>query len=297
MTEENWQHIHLAALARRLSWLSSQPDGVIHDLVSELHRIRLIKHVGQIHFYFLDPSSGALDGPMSRLEIERPLRLLAEYSQAAMLSLLWKPDPKRVCLLGLAGGRLSLIFYHYFPHVIIDNVDIDPAVIAIATSYFGLTFDRRQTITIQDARAILNTGPADRSYDIVVMDAFCDDTDNLNHLATTQFYAECKPRLAIGGVLCANILRSDPLFYEKVKTFLESFRHVFVSEHKHGIVLFGNDYSQLTSNDLIHKALMLQQKHGFEFPFAERAAALQAARTNAPYSRRSLRDVGTLSDE
>jgi len=30
--------------------------------------------------------------------------------QAAMLTLLWSPVPMRVCLLGMAGGRLALLF-------------------------------------------------------------------------------------------------------------------------------------------------------------------------------------------
>ena len=84
-----WQQEHLAALTQRLVSLASLPDGVIHDEQSPLHHIQLIKAAGQIQFYFIDPASGALDGPMSRIELARPLRLLAGYTQAALLTLLW----------------------------------------------------------------------------------------------------------------------------------------------------------------------------------------------------------------
>src|SRR5215212_6484958 len=157
----------------------------------------------------------------------------------------------------MAGGRLALLFHHYFADTVIDNVDIDPAVAAIATSYFGITFDDRQRITIQDARAFLH---ADSSpvYDSIVMDAFRDASDDLNHLATRQFYQICKRRLSPGGVLCVNILKSDRLFFEKIKTVMSSFRHILTAEHKRSLLLFGNDRRQLTHEQIVATAALLQ---------------------------------------
>ncbi|MEP7190211.1 MAG: spermidine synthase, partial [Roseiflexaceae bacterium] len=152
----------LVPLWQRLNALNNLPDGILHDQITPLHHIRIIKDAGQIQFYFVDPSSGALDGPMSRIELDRPLRLLAGYTQAAMLTLLWNPAPTRICLLGMAGGRLALLFHHYFAVTVIDNVDIDPAVIPIATQYFGITFDERQRIAIRDARAFLSADGSPR---------------------------------------------------------------------------------------------------------------------------------------
>ncbi len=292
----SWQPKDLAALIQRLNALKDLPDGILHDEISPLHHIRIIKDVGQIQFYFVDPSSGALDGPMSRIEIDRPLRLLAGYTQAAMLTLLWNRAPARVCLLGMAGGRLALLFYHYVASAVIDNVDIDPAVIPIATRYFGITFDERQRITIQDARAFLNADTS-QIYDIIVMDAFRDASDDLNHLATRQFYQVCQRRLTPGGVLCVNILKSDQQFLEKVKAVMSSFRHILISEHKRSLVLFSNDRRQLTHDQIVTNAASLQRRHAFEFPFAERAAALQSARAIAAYSSQALRGVPVLDDE
>jgi spermidine synthase len=292
----SWQPKDLAALIQRLNALKDLPDGILHDEISPLHHIRIIKDAGQIQFYFVDPSSGALDGPMSRIEIDRPLRLLAGYTQAAMLTLLWNRAPTRVCLLGMAGGRLALLFYHYVASAVIDNVDIDPAVIPIATRYFGITFDERQRITIQDARAFLNADTS-QIYDIIVMDAFRDASDDLNHLATRQFYQVCQRRLTPGGVLCVNILKSDQQFLEKVKAVMSSFRHILISEHKRSLVLFSNDRRQLTHDQIVTNAASLQRRHAFEFPFAERAAALQSARAIAAYSSQALREVRMLDDE
>jgi spermidine synthase len=233
---------------------------------------------------------------MSRLDLDHPLQLLAEYSQAAMLALLWRPWPERICLLGLAGGRLSLLFYHYFPASTIDNVDVDPAVIPIATSYFGLTFDTRQTITIGDARAYLAALAPDIAYDIIVLDAFEDSTDALDHLATTQFYQECRRRLVGGGVLVVNMLKSDPRFLSKLKTLLHSFRHVAGVAQKHGLVLFGTDKTNLSQTAIMQRARQLQHQHQFEFPLIERAAALQPLRAHPAYPSRVLRAIPLLND-
>jgi spermidine synthase len=294
MHDLSWPQANLAAIERRLAWLKSQPDGTLHDAASALHQIRIVKHAGQVHFYFRDPATGTLEGPMSRIALDRPLHLLAEYTQAAMLVLLWQPDPRRICLIGLAGGRLSMIFYHHFPAAAIDNVDVDPAVAAIASRYFGLAFDQRQTITIADGRAYL--AARDIAYDIIVMDAFRDDTDNLDHLATVEFYQECKARLARGGALCANLLKSDARFREKSRTFLASFRYVYAAELKRSVVLFGSDLRRLSAEENGQRAADLQRRHGFDFPFAERAAALRPARELAILSPQSLRAAPILSD-
>ncbi len=294
----SWQETHLATLTQRLNTLNDPPDGILHDEMTPLHHIRIIKDAGQIQFYFFDPSSGALDGPMSRIEIEQPLRLLAGYTQSAMLTLLWNPAPARVCLLGMAGGRLALLFYHYFATTLIDNVDIDPAIVSIAGTYFGITFDQRQRITIQDARAFLQSETATPAqYDIIVMDAFSDASDELNHLATRQFYQICKRRLTPGGVLCVNMLKSDRLFFEKIKTIMSSFRHILIAEHKHSLILFGNHRRQLTHDQIVANAALLQRRHAFDFPFEERAAALRSAREITAYSRAALGDVRVLEDE
>jgi spermidine synthase len=286
---------HLVTLPGRLDWLQGQPDGILLDVASPLHHIRILKQAGQVQFYFVD-SDGKLEGPMSRMAIDRPLRLLAEYTQAAMCALLWRPAPQRACLLGLAGGRLSLVLYHAFPDLVVDNVDIDPAVGSIAATYFGLTFDDRQTLAIRDARAFLRELPPGTAYDIIVMDAFRDDSDDLPHLATAGFYAECKAHLARGGVVCANVLMSDRLFLEKLKTFLHSFRHVYASEHKHGLVLLGNDLTRLAESDIRKRAEAIQRRREFDFAFVERAAGLRPARELTSFSARALREVRVLRD-
>lgn len=291
-----WQQAHLHELQSRLEPLRALPDGLVYEQSSGLHYIRVIKQAGQLQFYFYDPVSGGLDGPMSRIVLERPLHLVAEYMQAAMLSLLWQPKPERMCVLGFAGGRLSLVFYHYFPEMIIENVDIDPLVAAIAGAYYGITFDARQTITIQDARAYIEQADGGNKYDILIMDAFGDGQENLNHLATVQFYQSCCACLSPDGVIAINLLKSDPLLAGKSKAIVTSFRHTLVSEHKRSFVLFGSQQNRFTSSGALRRAEQLQQQHRFDFPFVEHAQALQPWRVIEEYLGRSLRQVQPLED-
>ncbi|KPV50173.1 hypothetical protein SE17_28510, partial [Kouleothrix aurantiaca] len=89
-TPSSWQRANLAAIAARLAPLRAQPDGTLYDARAGLLHIRIIKQGSQIAAYFV-ASSGALDGPMSRIDLEHPLRLLAPYTQAPLLALLRRP--------------------------------------------------------------------------------------------------------------------------------------------------------------------------------------------------------------
>jgi spermidine synthase len=296
MNATPWQAQNLEAIERRLEGLRDLADGVIFEESSPLQQICIIKQGNQILLYFVDPNSGALDGPMSRIDIDHPLRLPAEYAQAALLTLLWEPEPQRVCVLGFGGGRISMILHHYLPQVVIDNVDIDPALIPIAELFFGIAFDERQRITIQDGRAFLEQADPG-AYDIIIMDAFRDQSDALDHLATTQFYEICAAQLTRSGVFCANMLKSDAHLWEKMTTFRSHFRYVHVSEHKYSAVLFGAQHKQLTPQEQARHARELQQAHRFDFPFVEQTDALQFYR-DSPYAvNKPDGHISALTDE
>lgn len=288
-------HAYLAAVQARLAPLRAAPDGTLHGVRTPLHHIRIAKHNGQVHFYFVDPSSGALNGPMSRIELARPLHLLADYTQAATLTLLWQPQPARICLLGLAGGRLSVVLRTHLPDTTVVNVEIDGAVGDLAEQYFGVVFDQRQQLAVADARQFIEEY-ADAPFEIIVMDAFRDEQDNLDYLATGEFYAACKRRLARFGVMCANILRSDELFFEKLKTFHTCFRTTLLYEARHGVVVFGSDAPAKLAA-LQDRADQLARAHQFDFPFAERARQLQPYRATSLAAARTLLGVRTLHDE
>ncbi|GAB4205822.1 MAG: hypothetical protein OHK0022_32310 [Roseiflexaceae bacterium] len=296
LTETEWQEAHLRLLSGRLAPLAALPDGLVHRDTSGLHDIRILKVAGQLHYYFHNASNGDLEGPMSRMALDRPLHLLAQYTQAALLALAWKPEPAQICLLGLAGGRLSLVLYHHFPRAAIVNVDIDPAAAPIAQQFFGVTLDQRQRSVVADARDYLEQGDPGRHFDLIIMDAFRDERDRLNRLATGGFYARCRERLAPGGVLAVNLLKSDPLFWAKIKTFQHSFRHGLICRCKHGVVLLGNDRLRLSPGEITRRLATVQQRRLFSFPLAEHAADLVACRALPNYDEQVWRAAPLLDD-
>jgi spermidine synthase len=294
-TPTDWQREHLRALEERLAPLRALPDGPVERFDTPLHQIEIRKQEGQLLFFFRDRSSGELAGPMSRLDLARPLLLLAPYTQAALLTLAWHPEPRRVCLLGLAGGRVSLVLYHTLPQTILYNVDIDPAVSTIAERFFGLRFDQRQRLAVQDARRYLEQGDPGAQFEIVLMDAFRDDSDNLEHLATLEFYQRCRARLARGGVVCVNLLKSDPRFWSKARTFQRSFRHTLVCGLKRAALLFGSD-RQLTPAELRRRAADTQRRLGLPFGLEEHAARCGGYRELERYDEAVWRSAPILRD-
>ena len=290
--DEEWQQANLHAIAERLAPLRYLPDGVVYDARAGLHHIRILKQHSQLLLYFVT-ATGALDGPMSRIDLDHPLWLLAPYTQALLLALLWRPAPERVCVLGFGGGRMSLVLHHGLPHAIIDNVEIDPAFATIAPHFFGIAFDARQQLHIADARAFLASTA--RQYDLLLLDAFTDDSDALDHLATAQFYALCAQRLARGGVLGVNLLRSDPRLAEKLRALRSQFPGTCVLELKHSLVVFGLA-AQRCDTDLARRAAELAARYGFDFPFAAHAAALRPARAMSDALLQQLRRAAPLDD-
>ncbi len=222
-------------LLARLAHVQAAPNGVLHEERTPLHHIRIVKERGQVLFYFVN-QDGTLDGPMSRLDPYRPLTLLSPYTRALLLALVWQPAPERMAMLGLAGGRLSLVLHHLLPGLVIDNVDIDPAAQAIAERWFGVAFNARQQMHVDDARAFLQRARP-HSYDVIVMDAFRDSTDALLHLASSEFYALCRGRLRRGGVFAANILHADARYWATIKTCVRAFGTVLCRPLEHGTVL------------------------------------------------------------
>ena len=239
-------------------------------------RVVLLQRGSQLSMFFRNPQSGELDGPMSRIDLQRPFHLLAEYTQAVLLILLWRPEPARLALLGFGGGRLALVLQHYFPMLEILGVDVDVLFLELAQRYFALEAQTRLNYVVGDARQVLETQST--VFDCVVMDAFSDARDNLNHLATIEFYQLVRGHMRHDGVLCVNLLRADPLFVDKAYTITRSFQHTAVLGLKHSLMLFGSDGWALKQPEAQQRAAQLQNRHGFDVPLEKHATDLKRLR-------------------
>lgn len=251
------------------------PDGVLYQAQTAGLHLLVQKQGSQIALFFQN-QDGSLDGPMSRLDLTRPLYLLAEYSQALLLALLWQPEPVRVALVGYGGGRLTLVLAEALPNTTLVSIDIDPLFFWIGQHYFGVPTQERLIEQVGDGRALLaRTGSA---YDIILLDAFSDQQSNLNHLATTEFYQICAERLTPEGIVATNLLRSDALLERKAAAFATSFNQTWVVAMKHSLVFYGSSRTRFPLTQAIPRATILAERLGFAFPFAEHAANLRPYR-------------------
>jgi spermidine synthase len=110
-------------------------------------------------------------------------------------------DPRRVAILGNAAGTTARAFGRYFPRTAVDAVEIDAELTRLGRRFFDLRGPRLRTITA-DARPFLRA--TRRRYDAIFLDAYRQPYIPF-YLATREFFALARSRLAEGGSMIVNI--------------------------------------------------------------------------------------------
>lgn len=110
--------------------------------------------------------------------------------------------PRRVAILGNAGGTTARAYGVYYPQARIDGVELDPAVSAVGRRYFGLGDNPRLRVVTADARPFL--AASRERYDLILIDAYRQPYVPF-YLATREFFRLCRRHLAPGGVVALNV--------------------------------------------------------------------------------------------
>ncbi|HUI36931.1 MAG TPA: fused MFS/spermidine synthase, partial [Gaiellaceae bacterium] len=114
-----------------------------------------------------------------------------------------RPDPpRRIAILGFAGGTIARAYAHYFPSTIIDGVEIDGELFDIGHRYFGLRKRPQLREHTEDARPFLRR--TDERYDLIFLDTYRQPYIPF-YLATREFFELARERLAPGGVVVVNV--------------------------------------------------------------------------------------------
>jgi spermidine synthase len=116
--------------------------------------------------------------------------------------LLLERPPRRLAILGNAGGTVARAFGVYYPDVEIDGVEIDPAVSEAGRRYLGLEDNPRVTVHDADARPFLRR--TDDRYDLIYADAYHQPYVPF-YLATREFFRLARERLRPGGLIALNV--------------------------------------------------------------------------------------------
>ncbi len=111
--------------------------------------------------------------------------------------------PARTALvLGDAGGTIPRAYAHFFPHLHVDVVELDPTVTDAARRFFGLGSIRTLHTITADARVYLERST--RRYDVVIVDAYRQPYIHFQ-LATEEFFRLVREHLTPGGVVALNV--------------------------------------------------------------------------------------------
>jgi spermidine synthase len=109
--------------------------------------------------------------------------------------------PRRVAILGNAAGTVARAYGRFYPATAVDAVEIDAELTELGRRFFDLRNPRMQTFA-EDARPWL--ARSEGGYDAIMVDAYRQPYIPF-YLATREFFALARDRLAPGGTLIVNV--------------------------------------------------------------------------------------------
>ena len=175
----------------------------INDLGLEIHRC--YDELGPIRVF----ENGALRylafgkaAEQSCVDLHHPSKLVYEYTQAMMLSLLYFPKPTQVTFLGLGAGSLVHALHHYDQNLEIKVVELREKVVEVAKEWFALDIFPELTLKIDDAtQYIANKHPLS---DLIFADIY-NDEGMIEAQLSSSFLSNCYQNLSDDGILVLNL--------------------------------------------------------------------------------------------
>ncbi len=124
-----------------------------------------------------------------------------DYAMAAPL-MTGERDPGdcEVLILGMGTGTYAVQCRKYFGDMVVEGVEIDDRITALARDYFFLP--ENVPVTTYDGRAFLNA--VDKKYDVIMVDAYQDITIPFQ-MSSVEFFTLVKEHLTENGVMVVNM--------------------------------------------------------------------------------------------
>jgi len=175
------------------------------------------------------PTREMVTGPQGRqsaMYLDDPTELALPYTRFYRLAEYYQPKMQRMLVLGGGGFSFPKYALAHYPQLQIDVVELDPGIIALARSHFGLTANPRLRIIEADARTFLHK--TENRYDVILCDVFTSHYSIPFHLVTVEAIARMRAALSPDGVILVNLLASpeggSSLFYKALHaTFQTAF--------------------------------------------------------------------------
>lgn len=171
----------------------------------------------------------------SLISLNHPLELKHSYAQAMVHGLRYLKSPSSLLMVGLGGGIISNYLHHHFPNMILDVVEINPAVVHAAKKYFHVKEDDHYHIFMDDGRTFLKNTLL--HYDVIMLDGF-GETSIPMQLATQEFYQLVREHLRPKGVAIQNLHPNHPSYPYILHTIQHIFDHVEFEYADHNVIVF-----------------------------------------------------------
>lgn len=165
-----------------------------------------------------------------------PTRILYQRTWDYFLSApYYNPPPftpdrvESLALVGLAGGTIARQYQAVYPDVIMDGIEIDPAIVEAGARYFDMNAQAmpRLTVYVEDGRYMLSRLP--RQYTVIGVDAYRPPYIPWQ-LTTVEFFREVRSKLTDDGAAVINVGRT-PSDRRLVDALTATLLQVFPSVH------------------------------------------------------------------
>ncbi len=163
-------------------------------------------------------------GRQSAMYLDDSIELAVPYTRFYRLAEYFKPDMKRMLVLGGGGFSFPKYALAHYPELHIDVVELDPGIISLARSHFDLSDNPRLKIIEEDARIFLEK--TRKPYDVILCDVFTSHYSIPFHLVTVEAIKRMRANLNPSGLLLVNILAAQKgqssdfysAYYQTLKT-------------------------------------------------------------------------------
>jgi spermidine synthase len=149
------------------------------------------------------------------MRLSRPEAIELEYVQMMMMWMLFHAAPRHIVQLGLGSAALTKFCYQRCPDARVTAVELNPNVIAICRSLFGLPPDDGRLSVLEMNALDFVLDPANHGkVDVLQVDLY-DEEARGPVLDTPEFYQACLDCLAPGGIMTTNVFGDDFANYDK----------------------------------------------------------------------------------
>jgi predicted membrane-bound spermidine synthase len=174
-------------------------------------------------------------GRQSAMYLDNPTELVLPYTRFYRLVEYYRPQARRMLVLGGGGFSFPKYALDHYPDLQIDVVELDPGITQLARSHFGLTDHPRLTIYEEDARTFLKKVAT--RYDIILCDVFNSHYSIPFHLVTVEAVQLMHAALNPDGVVLVNLLASpegvSSRFYKALRA---SFSTAFAAVEAYAVI-------------------------------------------------------------